>query len=64
MGDVFVSAKKFSKTTIAIRFDLLQVSPSVPPFEFATLLRKFIPSFNVLSGYFYVSLNFVTVSHV
>ena len=33
-----------SKTTIVIRFDLLQVCPFVPSFVFAVL---FIPSFNV-----------------
>ena len=40
----------------AIRFSLLEVCPSVPPFVLAVL---FIPSFNVFSGYFYVSLTSV-----
>lgn len=39
------------KFSIAIRFNLVQICPSVPSFEFALL---FIPSFNVLSVYFYV----------
>ena len=47
----------FSKTAIAIRFNLLQVCPSVPAFVF-------IPYSNFLSGYFYVSLNLVAVSTV
>ena len=55
-------ASKFSKTTIAVRFNfLLQVCPYVPPFLFAML---FIPSFNVWSGYFNVSLNLVADSTV
>ena len=40
----------FSKTTIAILFNLHQVCPSVPTFVFAVL---FIPSFNVLSSFLY-----------
>ena len=52
---------KFSKPTIAIRFNLLQDCPSVPPFVLAVL---FIPSFKFLSGYFYVSLNLVAVTRV
>ena len=48
------SANKFTKTTIAICFNLLQVCPSVLPVTIAAL---FIPSFNVLSSYFYVPLN-------
>lgn len=52
------SANKFSKTAIEIHFNLLQVRPSRPPFVFAML---FILSFNVLSGYFYVSLSVVAV---
>ena len=39
-------------------FNLLQVFPSVPSFEFTAF---FIPSFNPFSGYFYVSLNLVSV---
>ena len=45
-------------TPIAIRFNLLQVSSSVPPFVFAV---SFLPSSNLLSSYFYVSLNLVAV---
>lgn len=37
---------------------VLQVRPSTPPFVFAML---FILSFNVSSGYFYVSLSVVAV---
>ena len=44
----------FQKPTTAIRFNLLEVCPSVPPFVFAVL---FLPSFNVLSCYFCVLLN-------
>ena len=40
---------------------LLQLCPSVLPFVFAVLS---LPSFNFLSGYFYVSLNFVAVTSV
>ena len=43
---------------ISIRFNLLHVFPSVPSFVFA---ESFIPSFNVLSGYYNVSLNMVAV---
>ena len=52
------SANKFSKTTIEIHFNLLQVCPTGPPFVFTML---FITSFNVLSGYFYVLLSVVAV---
>ena len=45
----------FQKPTIAIRFYLLQVCPSVPPFVFAAL---FIPSFHVLSGLFFCFTQF------
>ena len=38
-------ANKFSKPTIASRFNLLQVCPSVPPFVFSV---SFKPSFNVI----------------
>ena len=51
----------FQKPTISVRFNLLQVCPSVPTFVFAVLL---LPSFNVLSGYFFVSLNSVAVPNV
>lgn len=40
---------KFSKTLIVIRLYLLQFRPSVLPFVF---VASFIPSFNVLCGYF------------
>ena len=43
---------KFS-TTNAIRFNFLQVCPSAILFVFVVL---FEPSWNILSGYFYVSL--------
>ena len=46
---------------IAIRFNLLQFRPSAPSFVFAGL---FMPSFNVLSGCFQVSLNLRAVSTV
>ena len=50
---------KFEKLSgSAIRFDPLHVFPSVPHFAFAVL---FIPSFHVLSSYFYVSVNLVAV---
>ena len=49
---------KFSKTTIAIRFNILQVHPSLLCFVFSVSFR---PS-NVLSGYFNVSLNLVAIS--
>ena len=51
-------ANKFSKTTIAIRFNLLQDCPSVATIPFAVF---FIPSFHVCRSYFHVSLNFVAV---
>ena len=51
----------FQKTTISIRFNLLQVSPSLPPFRFAMI---FIPSCHVLSSYFCVSLSLVEVTTV
>ena len=47
-------ANMFSKTTIAIRFNLLQVCSSVAPF---VLTVSFLPSFSVLSCCFYVSIN-------
>ena len=55
------NVKKFSKTTVSVRWNLLQVYPSVNPFVFAVLL---IPLFNILSGYCHVSLNSVTVPTV
>lgn len=51
-------ANKFSNITIAIRFNLLQVWPSVLPFTFAVL---FIPSFDVSSDNFHVLVNLVAV---
>ena len=53
--------RKQKTKTIAIRFNLLQVYPSVPPFAFVVL---FIPSFYFLSGYFYVLFNLVLVPAV
>ena len=53
-----VRLKSFHNHTISIRRNLFQVSPSVLTFIFAVLL---IPSFNVLSGYFYVLLNLMAV---
>ena len=44
-------ANKFSKTTITVRFNLLQVCPLVPSFVFAV---SFILSVNVLSCNFHV----------
>ena len=51
-----VKFEKLSGSTI--RFDPLHVFPSVPHSAFAVL---FIPSFHVLSSYFYVSVNLVAV---
>jgi len=51
----------FQKPTISIRFNLLQVCPSGPPFVLAVL---FILSFKFLRDYVYVSLNFVAVPRV
>ena len=44
------------QTTILIWFSLLHVCPSMPSLVFTVLL---MPSFNVLSRYFYGSLNLV-----
>ena len=52
-----VRLTNFSKPPIAIRFNPLQVCSSAPTLVFAVL---FLPSFNVLSSYFHVSLNLVT----
>ena len=53
----------FSKTTTVIRLlNFLQVCPPVPAFAFAALCM--IPSRNVLSGYFYVSLHLLAVPAV
>ena len=54
--NLLVFNKVFKKTTVPIHFNLPHVCPSVPSFIFAVL---FIPSFNFLSGYFYVSLSLV-----
>ena len=51
-------ANKFSKTTIAVCFNLLHICASVLSLLFD---MSFIPSFNVLSGYFDGSLNLVAV---
>ena len=53
-----VRPRSFQKPEILIRFNLLPVCSSVPTFVFAVLL---IPSFNILSDYFYVSPNLVAV---
>ena len=51
----------FQNLTILLRVNLLQVCPSLPTL-FCALL--FIPSFDVLSDYFDVSLNFFAVPTV
>ena len=51
----------FPKTAVAIRFNLLQVCPSVQPFAFAVI---FIPSFDVFNAYFYISLSLLEVPTV
>lgn len=56
-----LSLTSFPKTTTSICFNLLQVSPSVPPFKFAMI---FIPSCHVLRSYFCVSLSLVQVTTV
>ena len=56
-----VRLRSLQKPEILVRFDLLPVCPAVPTFVFAVLL---IPSFNILSDYFYVSLNLVAVPTV
>ena len=53
--------KQVFKNTTEIRFNLLQVCPSVPPFVFAILL---IPSFHVLSSSFYVSLSLPNIKFI
>ena len=61
MGNIVsktVRLRSLQKPAILVRFNLLQVCPSVPTFVFAVLL---IPSFNILSNYFYVSPNLVAV---
>ena len=58
-----LGSAEFLKTSkIAIRLIFLKgVCPFVPPF---TCFVLFIPSFNVLSGYFYVSLSLVVAATV
>ena len=56
MSNVTNNKNELYKTTIAIRFNLLEVCLPLPPFLIAFI---FIPSLNVLNGYFYVSLNLV-----
>ena len=51
-----LQTKTKTKTTILIRFNLLQFCPSLPPCMFVVL---FMPPFNVLTGYFFASLNLV-----
>ena len=53
-----VGLTSFKKPTTAIRFNLLEVYPSVAAFVFVV---SFIPSFNVFSSYFYDSLSLVAV---
>ena len=57
-----VGEQVFKWPTIAIRFNLLQVCPSMPPFVFTVLFL--IPSSNFLSGNFNVSLNLVAALNV
>ena len=54
-------ANMFVKITIAIPFNILQVCPSVASFVFTV---SFLPSFNVLSCYFCVSINLEAVAPV
>ena len=54
--DTTVRLRRFQKRTISVRFNLLQVCPSMPTFVFTVLLITFYSYFNVLIGYFYVSL--------
>ena len=56
-----LSLTSFPETTTSICFNLLQFSPSVPPFKFAMI---FIPSCHVLRSYFCVSLSLVQVTTV
>ena len=55
-----VRLTSFQKAQLQSVLILLQVCLSAPPSVFAVI----IPSFNVFIGYFYVSLNLVTVSTV
>ena len=60
-----VFAQKFAKYRQSITKNLIYIKkelfPPVLSFVFAVLFK---PSFNVLSGYFYASLNLVAVSTV
>ena len=53
-----VRLRSLQKPAILVPFNILPVCPSVLTFVFAVLL---IPSFNILSDYFYVSLNLEAV---
>ncbi len=53
------SAQQYSKTHIAIRFNLYHFGPSVPSFVFAVLLNC---SFSVLGGYYYILPNLMVIS--
>ena len=55
-------ANKFSESTIVIRFNLLQVCPSVPPFAVVVVFLSFF--FYVLNSYFYVLLSLVVAPTV
>ena len=55
-----VRLPKSSKTTIAIRFNVLQILSTRASFVFNLL---FIPSFHILGSYFYVSLSYGGISH-
>ena len=61
MNFEIIRLTSFQKPAISVRFNLLQVCPSVFSFVFAVLV---ILSLKVLSDYFYVSLNLVSVSTV
>ena len=54
------SAQHYFKNPYRNLFQTLHFWPSVPSFVFAVLLKG---SFAVLSGYFYISPNFIAVSH-
>ena len=58
---VDIMADMFLKTTIAIRFNLLQVCSPMAPFVFTD---SFLPSFSVLSCCFYVSINLEALAPV
>ena len=56
ISNIIIQITKMIFAKLSIRFNLLQVCPSVPPFVFAVL---FISSIHVLSCYFYVALSLV-----